>query len=73
MVGGHRLTIETRGKITVLICNHCQRPFLEIENGEVVCESKHGSAKHKNTLTAEHLRMVALLMFRQTHPAKEYW
>jgi len=73
MVAAHRLTIETRGSAAVLICSHCQRPFLDIENGELRIRTKHGSKEHENFLTVEHLRMIAVEMFRQTHPPKEFW
>jgi hypothetical protein len=64
----HRLTIERREDETVLICLHCDRPFLVISDGELRITEKHGSAKHENTLTADDLRMVAVEMYRQTHP-----
>lgn len=70
--GSHRLTIETVGDVSRLICSHCQRPFLELENGEMIFESKHGSAKHENVLTGEHLRMVAVELYRQMHPPERW-
>lgn len=67
----HRLTIETRGESSVLLCE-CGQPFLKIVDGEVRIGSKHGSDKHENTLTIEHLRMIAVEMYRQTHPPQRW-
>lgn len=69
----HNLTIENRGEVTRLICSQCRLPFLEIINGEICLESKHRSAKHKNILTAEDVSLIAFVMWRQTHPPKQYW
>lgn len=68
----HKFTLETRGDASVLICQHCQRPILDIENGELKIDSKHGSVKHENLLTMDHLRMIAVEMYRQTHPPERW-
>lgn len=68
----HKFTLETRGDISVLRCNHCRLPILEVKNGEIEVESKHGSSKHRNTLTIEHLRMLAVAMFSQSHPPERW-
>jgi hypothetical protein len=70
--GEHRLTIETRGGKSVLICGHCERPFLEIENGVAVFQNKHGKASHDNRLTLEHLKMIGIEILRQLNPP-QYW
>lgn len=68
----HKFVLETRGNVSVLICSHCQRPFLDIENGEVRIKTKHGSIEHENFLTVDHLRMLAVEMYRQTHPPERW-
>jgi hypothetical protein len=55
----HRLIIEHRESGSVLICNRCQKPFLEISDGKVKFQNKHGSQIHKNELTIDHLRVIA--------------
>jgi hypothetical protein len=49
----------------VLICQHCDKAILEIENGEINIVSKHGSVKHKNTLKLEYGQMLVFEMQRQ--------
>jgi len=68
-----RLIIETRGDASVLICNHCHKPFLEIADGEVRLQNKHGNKIHKNVLTIDHLRMIAFELYRQAHPPDNGW
>lgn len=68
----HKFVLETRGDVSVLLCNHCQLPILEIVNGLVSIQSKHGSSKHENLLTIDHLRMLAVEMYRQTHPPERW-
>lgn len=71
----HKFVLETRGDVSVLICSHCKRPFMDIENGQVRVFTKHGSVEHENILTIEHLKMMAVEMYRQTHPPRppERW
>jgi hypothetical protein len=61
----HRLILEIRDSKSVLICQHCEKPILEIENGEINIGSKHGSSKHKNILTIEYLKLLVFEMQRQ--------
>jgi hypothetical protein len=67
-----RFNLETRGETSALICNHCKRPFLEVKNGVIELHAKHGSNTHENVLTVEHLRMLAIEMYRQTHPPERW-
>jgi hypothetical protein len=69
----HRLIIEHRESGSVLICNRCQKPFLEISDGKVRFQNKHGSQIHKNELTIDHLRVIAFEMYRQSRPPSEGW
>lgn len=71
----NRFAIENRGGQTVLICNGCQLPCLDIQNGLLRIQSKHGNAKHENFLTIEHLKMLAVAMYAQLHPPRppEQW
>jgi hypothetical protein len=69
----HRLIIEQRETGSVLICNHCQKPFLEIIEGQARLQNKHGSKIHHNALTVDHLRMVAFEMYRQSRPPTDGW
>lgn len=70
----HKFVLETRGDVSVLICNcdGCELPFLEVRNGLVSIQSKHGSSKHENELTIDHLRMLAVEMYRQIHPPERW-
>lgn len=68
----HRFVLETRGAVSVLICKDCQRPFLDIVDGQIRLKSKHGSVEHENFLTIDHLRMLAVEMYRQTHPPERW-
>lgn len=61
----HRLILEIRAGKSALICQHCERPLLEIVNGEITIESKHGSAKHVNILSAEYVNILVSEMLRQ--------
>lgn len=61
----HRLILEIRDSKSVLICQHCERPVLEIVDGEIEITSKHGSLKHANVLTIEYLQMIVFEMQRQ--------
>jgi hypothetical protein len=67
------LLLETRGNASVLLCHKCNLPFFRIENGVMSVESKHGSAKHTNTLTIAHLKMLLIEMVRQLTPEPEQW
>lgn len=49
----------------MLICQHCDRPILEIVDGEASIDSKHGSHKHENILTVEYMQMLVFEMQRQ--------
>jgi hypothetical protein len=69
----YRLIIEHRKSGSVLICNRCQKPFLEISDGKVKFQNKHGSQIHKNELTIDHLRVIAFEMYRQSRPPTEGW
>ena len=69
----HRLIIEQRESCSVLICNHCQKPFLEIGNGKVKFQNKHGSKIHQNELTLEQWRMIGFELYRQLRPPNEGW
>jgi hypothetical protein len=69
----HRLIIEQRETGCVLICNHCQKPFLEIVNGKIKFQNKHGSTIHKNELTIDHVRMIAFEMYQQLRPPSDGW
>lgn len=61
----HRLILEIRDSRSVLICQHCEKPILEIVEGEISIGSKHGSSKHTNVLTIEYLQMLVFEMQRQ--------
>lgn len=61
----HRLILEIRASKSVLICQHCDRPLLEIENGEIKIESRHGSKRHENILAIEYLNILVSEMQRQ--------
>ena len=65
MEKSHRLILEIRESKSVLICQHCDKPILEIEEGEIKILSKHGSRKHNNVLTIEYLKMLVFEMQRQ--------
>jgi hypothetical protein len=69
---GEILTLESRGNSSAALCSHCDLPFLTIKDGNLLLQAKHGSAKHENTLTIEHLRLLLFEMYRQTHPP-EFW
>lgn len=62
----HVLLLETRGDESVLLCSTCKRPILTIRDGALRIQSKHGSTLHDNSLTASHLKMLAIEMNRQT-------
>lgn len=68
----HRFALETKGNAAALICQHCRKPFLDIQNGEARIVSKHSSSEHENFLTIEHLKMLAVEMYRQTHPPERW-
>lgn len=73
-VEAHKFVLETRGDVSVLICNcdGCVLPILEIKGGLVGIQSKHASSKHENFLTIDHLRMLAVEMYRQSHPPERW-
>lgn len=60
-----RLILEIRESKSVLICQHCDRPVIELAEGDARILSKHGREKHENILTAEYLEMLAAEMRRQ--------
>lgn len=64
----HRLILEIRDSKSVLICQHCDRPILEIVEGDIEIQSKHGPSLHRNVLSVEYLRMLAFEMIRQKGP-----
>jgi hypothetical protein len=68
----HKFELVSRGETSVLICSDCKRPFLDVENGEVRIKTKHGDQIHENRLTVEHLRMIAIEMWRQAHPPERW-
>lgn len=53
----------------VLICEHCNRPTLKVENGEIQLLNKHGSATHENILSLDDLKLIAAVIFAQNNPA----
>ena len=69
----HRLIIEQRENGSVLICNHCQKPFLEISDGTIKFQNKHGSKMHQNVLTLEQWRMIGFELYRQLRPPNDGW
>ena len=69
---GKRLIVDRRDVLTVR-CSDCHLPFLEIADGEIKILSKHGSKKHKNSLTIDHVKMLLVEMLRQQRPEPEYW
>ena len=66
----HRLIIETRGNAVALICQHCARPFITAENGEVTILNKHGKEQHSNILTPGDLRWLGVLLETQQRTGK---
>lgn len=68
----HRLILEIRAGKSVLICQRCDRPILEIVDGELTIESRHASDRHKNVLTVEYLQMLVFEMRRQTNPSMNW-
>lgn len=60
-----RLILEIKASKSAILCSDCDRPILEISNGELKILSKHGNAKHENVLTIEYLQMLAFEMMRQ--------
>lgn len=68
----HRLTIESRGETSVIICSQCQRPFFEIANGQIRLLAKHGGAQHENVLTFKHFRLIGSVMYQQLHPPERW-
>lgn len=68
----HRLTIESKGDTSVIICSHCQRPFFEITNGQIRLLAKHGGKQHENVLTYDHFRLIATVMYQQLHPPERW-
>lgn len=68
----HKFNLETANDISRLTCSNCQRPILTISNGEIQVLSKHGSSQHENSLTIDHLRMLAVVMYAQLHPPERF-
>lgn len=65
--------VVSRRDVLTLRCSDCNLPFLEITNGEINIQSKHGSKKHSNTLTVAQLKRLLVEMIKQKRPEPELW
>ena len=64
---GKNLIVDRRDVLT-LRCTECHLPFLEIADGELSIQSKHGANKHQNSLSIEQVKKLLLEMVRQQRP-----
>lgn len=70
--GDRQLEVHTSRHVVVR-CHDCQSPFLEVVNGELSIQSKHGSKKHTNTLSVTQVKRLLVEMMNQQKPEPEYW
>lgn len=61
----HRIILEIRESKSALICQHCDKPILEISDEALSIVSKHGSSKHANVLTIEQVEFLLFEMKRR--------